>query len=68
MTIATILISAWITALIWPSILSTAFKPNVGEQINAGSNLDDAMRYFWALLGGFAVIAAISAALILVLV
>jgi hypothetical protein len=67
MTIATILISAWITALIWPSILNTAFKPNVGERLNAGSNLDDAMRYLGALLTGFAVIAAISVALILVI-
>lgn len=67
MTELTILISGVITAWLWPGILATAFQPNVGERLNAGSNLDDAMRFFGALLAGYALIAVISLVLILVL-
>lgn len=67
MTAATIFISAWIAALVWPYILASAFKPNVDRRLNAGSNLDDALRLFGALVTGYVLIAVVSVGLLLVI-
>lgn len=67
MTALTILVSALIAAIIWPSMAAGAFRPGVGERLNGGSNLDDVARFGFIVLGGWTTILLVSLALALVI-
>ncbi len=66
MTIVTIFIAAVFAAVIWPFIAYTVFDPNVGDRIDAASNLDDQERYGALILAGWTLILLVSGLLLVV--